>query len=132
MHFVVWRGSWHRGGLVKMNSPSRLLNKKNEMCCIGQAAYELGVQMNKLLDLPFSSAIKDGPEKLLRGANLIAVAGGGKIVSSQFVKDAAEINDKEYLTEEERESQLTAVFAKVGHTLEFKDGISPWFEAAHV
>lgn len=134
--FVIDRATWRCGDKGKYQHgrlPTLLLGSDGMMCCLGHCAIQLGAtpedidDVGEPSDIPFgklSAFSKATPE--LNSDCIIAVATtsdldneSGEYLTSELGNEAITINDDMNITREERESKLTALFARHGHELTF-------------
>lgn len=119
MTFTVHRPDWYRG---QGNKNSRLRREDGTMCCLGFYCLATGVAEEDLKDVPFPSHIDHNASN----DSLCWLQEQEETTGSVFEGDDYEhiiggINDATEQTEEWREAQLTAQFAKHGITVIFTD-----------
>lgn len=104
---VVKRSEWLRG-----NYDGRLLNNEGLKCCLGFRCEQAGIALENLRgkELPFEVKGKSRLPWWLRSVNLEGKA-----------NQAAITNDANYLTDEEREAEITEIFKNQGEEIEFVD-----------
>lgn len=123
MNFVVYRGSWLRG-----TEKSRLLNRLQKQCCMGQVAVQCGVPLEELEKRAFLCCV-DSTEELMRQGLLRADGRDQSLVNECYrVNDVIRATDGEMYREDLREAVLTNLMVSLGHNLRFQDGVAPWFE----
>ncbi len=113
MKFTVDRATWWRGKM----SESYLLRHDGNKCCIGFCAIQGGATEDMILERYAigSQAGKPALCDTLRGSGLVEPGKG----ESPWISEAYDLNDAYGITEDERESQLIALFARQGHEIEF-------------
>jgi hypothetical protein len=110
--FTVYRERWFRG---KGWSQSQLLRGDGTMCCLGFYAKSCGATDDHILGKAAPSMSQGfWPDWMYRFPARVPV-----------VNEMMAINDGRSLPDEERERQLTELFAAQGITVEFKDGAGP-------
>ncbi len=121
MQFTVYRGSWRNGSQTDYEAgPTYLLNDRQMMCCLGQIGYQIGVPLEHLFDqVNPADAIMDHGD-LVKWYPVYHP--GMKGLTEIFM-----VNDNAGPFVYEREKRLTELFADLGHTLRFEDGVAPWF-----
>lgn len=110
MNFTIDKSKWRCGGdgqvgpHVLGEGETFLLNEQGYMCCLGQCMVHEGIAIDKLLNVTIP---------------------GGLTVDSIFNSDKAlttsaiNINDDAFLSEEQRIDELTKLFNKHGHQIQF-------------
>lgn len=125
MDFTIYRDSWRRGGeeAEEEFGPTNLLNRRGMMCCLGQTCAAMGVPANKLLDCAEPADIADTP--MTQAAVGVFIKEEGFWGNTKLSNDAIPINDSEAYYDPVRETTLTELFARYGHTIKFVDGKAP-------
>jgi hypothetical protein len=119
---TIQRSKWRRGGgnsyKVEGYGPTRLLNDRGYMCCLGFDALACGFTENNIYD-------RTDPESL--GFKGLATTRPGYAelrldFKSAFlpkntppVQEAITINDSHHITDDEREEALHVVFRQLGY-----------------
>lgn len=117
IRFTVWRDAWLRG-----ETGSLLIDGKR--CCLGFLGQACGLGDNELslAGTPEETRrFKAWPEPLL---DITEDEDGASVRDSIACQDIVHINDDddEDMSDEQRESELTALFASMGIDVEFRDG----------
>lgn len=141
------RREWRRGGsnmaLNEMYGDTVLLSANKMKCCLGFACLISGAPESSILDKGEPYQIKGGRDSI---SDIFGLLEGGyeedmedddgkqytevsDLHNSDLTGDAIEINDNRYITEEEREAELTELFKKHGHTIEFYGETDPAYIA---
>jgi|SRR5580698_3376967 hypothetical protein len=128
--FVVKRKTWYRG---KGSENSCLLNDAGRMCCLGFYAEACGLDRKTIRDLSSprdavqitqqgETTSKDG-DIVCRKSNVVWST---KLVSNVYMiniptcNTMMEVNDNKKLSDEERETKLTALFKRLGIKVKFQ------------
>lgn len=152
MEFIIYRGSWRRGGsgaktvssdeggfrvefqLDAVYGETYLLNGKSMMCCLGQIAFEAGVPLSELADEgePYSLDLDFADQLHAAGLAYVDKDDDGsdedaRLCNTDLANDCMPINDDATMDDTEREQKLIAAFQAKGHILKFVDGVAPWF-----
>lgn len=135
MKYTIYRGSWRRGGRKNWLAygETKLLNSQNMMCCLGQIECQRGVSLESLFNIELPESLyndipEDDTDFLVE--NYIHPSTAYKLTKDTLTATRMiEINDDVFLSDQDRESQLTTEFSKLGHELEFLDGVAPWFNS---
>lgn len=121
--FVVQRSKWLRGN----GEGSVLLDRHGCMCCLGFVANQCGMAADVLLDNATPACLRwDDDADMERIAGILAECTGvgayGDDIwaDSQLAVVAITLNDDAAISEAERETQLSALFAKHGYALRFE------------
>ena len=131
MNYVIYRGSWRRGGDTQeltrdLGDTSLYQSRTQMMCCLGQCAFEAGVELEELEEIGEPNDVTDDAYPALIAAGLLNDDDDyGR--QSAFSKKAIPINDNEQITDQQREEKLIELGARHGHTITFVDGPAPWF-----
>lgn len=143
MDFVIYRETWRRGGsdngMQEMYGLTALLNNQNMMCCLGQIGHQCGLALDQLRYSTLANMALTGVGsehwRTLFLLGLIRMPRRGDLFApmsadshTDLARRAMTINDSAEVSEQEREEQLTCMFACYGHKLTFVDGVAPWFE----
>jgi len=143
------RKEWRRGGnrmdLCEMFDDTNLLSANHMKCCLGFAMIASGAEFSSVLNKGEPKDIKGGLDSLSNGDMFGLLQGGieadvededgnyclmeTELVNSPLTDAAIDINDNKNITEEERESRLTELFKKYGHTVEFYGETDPAYLA---
>lgn len=117
--FTVKRSKWARkDDEIESMGNSALLNYEGNMCCLGFACKEMGVQENILN----GAACPDEVGELLPKGNPLTIElGGGVCNPSSLSSNAISINDNPGLPSPEKEKQLTKLFKREGIKINFVD-----------
>lgn len=102
--------------------PTSMLNEQGNLCCLGHYCRQMGVP-DKYMQrngLPCTVALHGG----YNIPDLVEWC-GGDVYSTPLAIRAADINDDPSIRDDERERQLTALFAEDGIEVEFYDGYLP-------
>lgn len=124
MNFKIYRGSWVRGCRKNTYGETQLLNDKNNMCCLGQVAFQCGVPLEELrskLD-PYEVSTQ-----VLKEIGLVQEGTYKPYVNSELSGVCITYNDDRGLTDKSREAAIKDNFANAGHKVVFKNGKAPWF-----
>lgn len=129
MKFTIYRKSWRRSGDrhaeingVKQLGETKLLNDNNMFCCLGMIEIQTGVTPENIINI---GCPEDVEFPRTRQTSILACSRGGSVRDTKLTTKAMNINDSSSLAEEEREQQLTQLFAKKGHVLKFVDQLAP-------
>lgn len=114
---VIDRATWQRGcdpnrGLTK------LLNDKNQRCCLGFLMRDLGYSDDELFSKDYPGNVSQNDRKLPCLISPLFENVGGH---SDFVSKAIQLNDDTKINSVEREYQLTKLFAKEEIELVFEN-----------
>lgn len=123
MDFTIDRSKWRCGGgddgdRARGTGATLLLNEEGYMCCLGQFCQQLGV------DGLLRRATPDVLHRLDK-RDLTPLVGilvnqeNGRFYDNDLCQLAVEINDDHECNDAERETALTELLAKHGHTLRF-------------
>jgi len=116
MKLTINRKEWLRG---EGNDKSKLLRSTDgKRCCIGILAQTLGIEDSKIKDLSGVGQIED-PRWPEWCTEMITDADR----KSQDIGLAYQFNDSQVLTDEQRETGLSEVFARNDIQVEFTDGV---------
>lgn len=115
MKVVVKRSKWFRG---QGTHGSLLLNSKGQMCCLGFAALQLGFKEEEIKGQAVPAFLK----REMIGFNLPYNSGLLPFAEhTPLTRAAVHINDYSFISDEEREQQLTDLFKEHGHEIVFED-----------
>jgi hypothetical protein len=109
--FVVQRSKWLRG----RKEGAVLLDESGRMCCLGFVSEQCGVPTAALLGTGVPNRLPDTSGRPLLGLLLRYWT-----KHTSLAVRAVEWNDALGITDTERESQLSALFAQHGYTLRFE------------
>jgi hypothetical protein len=112
--FVVQRSKWLRG--LPLNGT--LLNANGGRCCLGFVASQCGVSDEALLNHTVPYALPREARSALAGLLLVDVKDRRK--HTKLTMAAVVLNDSCSFTDDEREAQLSDLFAAHGYTLRFE------------
>jgi len=131
--FTVERKNWYRG---KGDEKSRLLNNSGKMCCLGFYALACGLDKKVIKNVPDPVGVvnltkdgttTDGSDKVIKRKSevvwetkLVANDRYGSPDNSGITYDLMGVNDDPYLTDEQREKELTYLFKGLGIKVNFK------------
>lgn len=111
---VIKKSKWRRGGATNYkNGKTKLLNEQGFKCCLGFAARQLGYK-GKLLDMTHPSNTKCVIDKLTYRYD-------NAIFNTKFAIMAANTNDDECISDEERMTKLNKLARKAGLKFVFVD-----------
>lgn len=110
--FTVKRSEWYRG---KGAEESKLLREDGKRCCIGFVGQQCGLTDERLLyvssvskTLDYGEACHKWPKWMLKKW-------------SMEIQEAYTVNDRESITDGEREAQLKEIFKRNGDEIVFVD-----------
>lgn len=104
-----------------------LKHEMDQMCCLGQVCFQLGVPLEDLRDRALPVWWMDEAGKgngKLEAAGLVE---GRSLGCAGWALACARQNDDLTINDEVREREIGAQFKLVGHELEFRDEVAPWF-----
>lgn len=110
---VIDRSKWGYGALLVTGTDGD--DNVGKMCCLGFLSKACGYSDQDLMGKGYPDCSWDMPHGFIL-ENRVVRAGRGPMY------DAAKINDDSGLTREEKEKQLTVLFAENGIVLTFVDG----------
>lgn len=115
MKFTIDRSIW-RCGLEDPVSKhgkglTRLLNNQGFMCCLGICSGQLGIEKSRLLGCALPAEVREETIFCEKDDK-------GKWQDTQLTNEAFPTNDS-WISREEREEKLIAIFNRHGHELEF-------------
>lgn len=127
MKFTIDRSIWRCGGDSHYYKNGKghgrglteLLNSQGYMCCLGQVCHQAGVPKAKLLHAAYPTSVKLNEYNELISFLRAPWVDTGYYKNSELGQDAVDINDSTRLTLEEKEVELTKVFAEHGHEIVF-------------
>lgn len=111
--FVVQRSKWLRGDVTK----AVLLDSHGRMCCLGFVSAQCGVPAQALGKATLPSDLEASDATLVEG---LLVEDLGRVTDTALADGAVGLNDADDITDAERETRLTALFAEHGYTLRFE------------
>lgn len=119
MVFTVSKRKWLRDRTADKRKPKyyiypggQLLDTDGKMCCLGFCAIQLGAPKTSLLGMGM-------PYSLKKAYPVISKLVIGKVESTQLSIQAADINDDDSTTSDEKITKLTTLFKKFGHEIIF-------------
>lgn len=135
MEFTIDRSRWRCGGgdrgpdvypeWMHGEGETMLLNDDGFMCCLGQVEEQLGVGLDRLLQVfkPSGLQVESILCEIDHDAASVPDADGNEAgdiyIDTELASRAMSINDDETLDDENREHRLTALFETHGHTITF-------------
>lgn len=124
MNYIIDRSKWRRGGDLQLESiwgQTQLLNREGNMCCLGFVCIKDGFKKKDILEVADPSDIDPDFADVCTSITLKVHSDEDGIYfhSSELTREAININDSEYISEEQREQQLKTLFKKYGHTIIF-------------
>lgn len=114
---VITRSKWSTPDTFETKNISSLLCLNGKMCCLGFACLELGLKEEDILLKSMPVTVINEPSQFTFPMTNYS----NKFVNTAFADTAADINDDEDITNEQREERLTKLFAKNNITLSFVD-----------
>lgn len=121
MKFVIDRSTWRCGGDKKPSKKgrgdTRLLNKQGFMCCLGSCALQVGADKTSIKNFYLPKDTKLVLPVLTKEEN----NGDWKFVKdSKLSYTAVCINDRDDISQKEREHKLKMLFKRNHHELVFR------------
>ncbi len=120
---VVHRDTWLRGNTMGPFPTERvqLINEQGHKCCLGFAGLCWDIPAHTLVNTGTPDEVNwewkgDHPFSLLVDINDL---------NTQLARDTVMINDNPTISDEEREEELTALFATKGIVMRFTDDPEP-------
>ncbi len=119
MRFTVTRDEWFRG---EGPDGSRLLLPDGRKCCLGFLGLECGLDERDILGKETFSMIDTHVDQTVLPGTLIERRPPGLIGynETRLCDDIIEVNDDEEMSDDERESTLTRLFAEAGVEVTFE------------
>ena len=115
MKFVVKRSEWSRG---KINEPSKLLNGKNDKCCLGFLSLACGYTTEEIEEEVAPGLVVKTLNKNLFPETIADLAG----TNTDLTNSLMFVNDSyHYASDTDREIKLTELFAEGGIEVTFED-----------
>lgn len=109
--FTVKRSEWYRG---KGDEESKLLREDGKRCCIGFVGQQCGFADERLLGISTVARARDNGDSSVWPAWMLKELGGE-------IQEAYTVNDRESITDGEREAQLKEIFKRNGDEIVFVD-----------
>lgn len=127
--FTVYRDSWYRGegsceSFLSNTYVDKEGNKCRKGCCLGHAANDLGLGLDEIDSIGDLSEImieKTDHQNDRRYNDKFAA-----LIKAE--NQAIQTNDNLFISDDEREKELKAIFAKEDIVINFKDGKRKWQE----
>lgn len=123
MRFTVDRSKWRFGDTADLGDgrgETLLLNSKGYMCCLGFCMKQLGYADDDLISYGSPFEVTDASTPFTRRFEEEGkIVDTGLSVDTVLSEEAMRINDDEDISNEERESELSNLFSKHGHEIEF-------------
>lgn len=113
---TIDRSRWLRGEGSDISFLRR--ERDGKMCCLGFLALQCGMTVAKITGVANPSDVLDERWPL----TIIGQDDHCIVENTNLTNNMIEMNDAEWLAEEEREESLKKLFAVVGIELEFVDG----------
>lgn len=109
--FTVKRSEWYRG---KGYEESKLLREDGKRCCIGFVGQQCGFTDERLLGISTVARSRYNGDSSAWPAWMLKEFSGE-------IQEAYTVNDRESITDGEREAQLKEIFKRNGYEIVFVD-----------
>ena len=125
MKFIIDRRKWRRGGndsrLTFRYGETYLLNEQGNMCCLGQICKQLDIPDEYILGVNHPHQINPAAENYSSLINILLRQSVAKTcyLNTELAYKAVCINDDPFIHSDLREQQLTELFKKYDHEIEF-------------